>query len=253
MVSSRLERRPDYGQGSYRREISLRSEDGCVSGRLEDDFHAFGVSIRHDGRYVTEAEGDAGRFPWTTCSGAVDPLRRLIGMELSPRPGAVRDHTDSRAQCTHLLDLAGLAIALAARGGATRRYSLEVPDSVEGRSRPRLLRDGSEILVWELAAGRIAAPEPFVGQRAFGGGFTRWAERCLDPNLAEAAVVLQRACGIALGRMYDMDQTPGAWAFGAMAGPACHSFGPEHVNQARRMVGSARDFSRTPERLLVER
>ena len=46
-----------------------------IRGDMEDDFHRFGVTLRHDGERVVEVVGDGTRFPWTTCPSAVEPLR----------------------------------------------------------------------------------------------------------------------------------------------------------------------------------
>ncbi len=243
--------RSDYGRGIFRRCIRLRAQGSRVEGDLEDDFHRFGVRLDHDGRQVVRIQGAAGRYPWSACPGAVAPLQRLVGMRLATACSAARAWTDPRAQCTHLFDLAGLAIAHAAAGRRERRYEIEIPDRVDGRCHARLRRDGEALLDWEIERGSVVAPEPFAGRPSFGGGFARWAEATLAPDLAEAAVVLQRACGISLGRMWDMDQVPGAWVFGAMTSGACHTFQPGTVEGARRVVGSMRDFSATPEDLLT--
>jgi len=174
-----------------------------------------------------------------------------VGMPLAAAASAVRRRTDPRAQCTHLLDLAGLAVAHAAAGRERRGYEIEIPDRVEGRSHARLRRDGEALLDFEIDRGAIVSPAPFAGQPSFGAGFGRWAEATLAPDLAEAAIVLQRACGISMGRQWDMDQVPGAWAFGAMMGGACHTFGAGVVEGAHRVVGSMRDFTDAPERLLA--
>jgi hypothetical protein len=245
-----LEPRSDYGGGIFRRRIELRGAERCVQGDLEDDFHRFGVRLEHDGRQVVRISGSAGRYPWSTCPGALAPLERLVGMPLAAASSAVRRWTEPRAQCTHLLDLAGLAVAHAAAGRARRRYEVEIPDRVAGRSHARLRRDGAAFLDFEIEHGAIVSPKTFVGQASFGGGFGRWAEASLEPDLAEAAIVLQRACGIAMGRQWDMDQVPGAWVFGALTGGACHTFGARVVEDARRVVGSQRDFTEAPERLL---
>jgi hypothetical protein len=246
-----LQPRPDYGRGAFRRRIELRGAPACVEGDLEDDFHRFGVRVEHDGRQVVRIAGFARRHPWATCPGALSPLERLAGMPLAAAGSAVRRWTDPRAQCTHLLELAGLAVAHAAAGRTRRAYTIEIPDRVAGRSCARLARDGAPLLEFEIEHGAIVAPEPFAGQASFGGGFGRWAEATLEPDLAEAAIVLQRACGIALGRQWDMDQVPGAWVFGALTGGACHTFGARVVEDAARVVGSQRDFTATPERLLA--
>jgi hypothetical protein len=246
-----LHPRPDYGRGIFRRRIELQGTQTSVEGDLEDDFHRFGVRLEHDGRQVVRIAGVARRHPWATCPGALSPLERLAGMPLAAASSAVRRWTDPRAQCTHLLDLAGLAVAHAAAGRARRGYEVEIPDRVAGRSRARLARDGAALLEFEIEHGVIVYPEPFAGQASFGGGFGRWAEANLEPDLAEAAIVLQRACGIAMGRQWDMDQVPGAWVFGALTGGACHTFGARVVEDAARVLGSQRDFTDAPERLLA--
>jgi hypothetical protein len=243
--------RAGYGRGSYRRRILLRAESRRVTGDLEDDFHRFRVHVEHDGERIVRAEGEALRFPWTSCPGALVPLARLEGMGLLPSSRAAHEHTDPRAQCTHLFDLAGLAIASAARGTGTREYEIEVPDRVEARTRAVLRRDGQPFLHWEIERSRIVAPEPFEG-RSMGAGFLAWVQQALEPDVAEAALVLHRTCSISLGRLYDMDAVEGPSAFGVMAGGACYTFSPGTMEQARRVVASARDVSRSPEALLAD-
>lgn len=244
--------RTGYGHGIFRRHILLRSTGVCAEGDLEDDFHRFRVRIEHDGTRVTRAEADASRFPWTTCPGAVDPLRRLVGMPLARTSRAAHGHTDPRAQCTHLLDLAGLTIARAAAGRSRRSYEIAIPDRVGQRTRAILRRNGRGMLHFEIENATIVAPEPFAGRVIRGSAFSRWAEAALDPDLAEAAIALHRACSISIGRCYDMDAVAGAWLFGSMAGRACHTFQARTIDEARRVVGSFRDFSEAPEAPLSE-
>ena len=54
--------------GAFRRAILLRTlDEASVQGELEDDFHRFGVTLRHDGRAVTAVEGRSIRYPWSSC------------------------------------------------------------------------------------------------------------------------------------------------------------------------------------------
>ena len=108
--------------------------------------------------------GTSGRYPWSTCPGALAPLERLAGMPLAAASSAVRRWTEPRAQCTHLLDLAGLAVAHAAAGRVRRGYEVEIPDRVEGRSHARLRRNGEPLLDFEMERGTIVSPAPFAGQ-----------------------------------------------------------------------------------------
>lgn len=241
---------PGYGGGIYRRRIEIRSGEGVVRGELEDDFHRFGVVIRHDGRTVVEARGTAARFPWTTCPEAVSLLRELAGLPLTRSLRAVARARDPRRHCTHLFDLASLLVARAAAGGGDRIYDIEVPDAREGRSRARLWRDGAPLFAFEIRGLAIEGPEPFRGRR-LAGGFAEWAEEALEPDLAEAAQVLRRAVLIAGGRRFDMERMESAVPFASLTRGACYSFQPERIARALRNRGSVRDFSLRPAALLA--
>ena len=159
--------RDDYGSGCYRRCIVLEADGDTVRGELADDFHHFGVSLRHDGERALEVVGEDVRVPWTTCPGALEPLRRMEGAPLSR---AVRDllrHTSAREQCTHLHDLACLAVAHAARaaagGAAMRRYDAEVPDRVGDETHSVLRRDGAVLLRLRSQPRRRGGDQRFAG------------------------------------------------------------------------------------------
>lgn len=243
--------RDAYGTGIFRRRIRLRQEPGVASGELEDDFHHFAATVRHDGERVTGATGVASRYPWTTCPGAVDPLARLRGLALSRSLRSVARFTDPRAQCTHLFDLASLAVSLAASDRPGVLYDLAVPDRKDGATTITLHRDGELLLRWELEGIRIVSPDPFAGHNLAGGGFAAWSEAELDADTAEAAQVLRRGALIAMGRAYDMDQVPVARGFASAAGGSCYSFAPERVDDAKRVLGTMMDFTDAPEKLLA--
>src|SRR2546423_10980018 len=110
-------------------------------------------------------EAGARRPPWTACGGEGGMLDGLLGMPLSPDPQQVYRHTNGREQCTHLLDLAGLAAAHAARGIVAREYDAEVPCLDPAARRDAVLRtDGHEVLRWTLERNTIVAPATFAGQ-----------------------------------------------------------------------------------------
>ncbi|MDH5675076.1 MAG: DUF2889 domain-containing protein [Myxococcales bacterium] len=248
-----VRRRADYGSGAYRRRILLIAEGGEASGELEDDFHHFRARIVHDGERVVGACGEALRVPWTTCPGAVTQLLRLEGAPLSRSTRTLAAHTDARAQCTHLFDVAVLAVAFASGGQAGRRqYDVEVPDRKAGVTTATLHRDGELWLRWELRRFEITAPAPFAGRRLI-GGFGRWAHEQLEPELCEAAQVLQRAIYIATGRRSDFESMERAEEHLETMGAACHSFSSPQVERALRVKGSVRDFSARPGALLSAR
>jgi hypothetical protein len=227
----------------YRRRIALWTEDGLVRGSLVDDFHDFTVRLEHDGVHVLKIEGAARRIPWVTCPAAAVPLLRLEGMPLTRSLRQIARHTDPRAQCTHLFDLASLAVSFAASGAARRLYELAVPDRVGARTEATLSRDGSPALRWQIDAARVEDPPPFAGRSLAGGGFLEWVEAALDADLAEAAQVLRRAVVISYGRRFDFDRVPDARTFQNYAGGACFTFSPERVAEAVRVVGSVRDWT----------
>jgi hypothetical protein len=233
--------------GLYRRRLLTASGEGWSRAELEDDPHRYGVTLRHDGSCVTAIEGRALRTPWTACREAVALLDRLIGMELSPDPQEVYRHVDGRQQCTHLLDLAGLAVAHAARGITRREYEAELPCLDPGARRDAVLRtDGRETLRWTLQRNAIHAPALFAGQDV--AALMPWAKACLvDRDRLEAVWVLRRAVFVAGNRFFDLDRMARASDTGHVSG-ACHVFTPGVAQRALRVAGATRDFSdpRTP-------
>jgi hypothetical protein len=250
-----LPAREDYGRGRYRRCIVLEARGREVRGELADDFHHFAVRVVHDGARATAVEGEDVRVPWVTCPGAVAPLRRMEGAPLGRSLADLERHTDARAQCTHLHDLACLALAHAARveagGAARRRYDVAVPDRVGGVAEATLARDGAPLSTWRIEGSALtgATPSALDGMPLRGAGF-RAHLRGLDDDLAEAAWVFRRAVFIALGRQHDFDRMEGAWRFARLVGPSCHTFDPARVDRAHRVLGSVRDFSASAEGIL---
>ena len=240
-----------YPSGSYRRRIRMTAspDHAAVTAELEDDFHHFRVTVAHDGARVTGVVGAGVRFPWSTCPFAAERLEPLVGMPLSTRSTAVGDVVSARDNCTHMFDLAGLAVAHATRGGDRRQYDVAVSDPIDHRRQATLDRDGEALLAWVVDDHTILEPSPFGGQ-ALRGGFLAWAEAALDPDTAEAAIVLRRACHIAHGRIQDLDVYDDASPLLPIMSGACFTFQPERAPGARRMKGTIRDFTAAPERLL---
>ena len=244
--------------GWYRRRIRLvNDEPGLVRGGLEDDFHYFRVAVRHDGAVVTGIEVEAFRWPWTTCPDAGHELQLLVGMPLSPRCLAVGDHANPRLQCTHQFDLTGLAIAHATRNKRVRQYDVEVPFGAQRGSGSQhahdvhLRRDGEPFLTWTLEQSGCTAPEPFASA-PWRGGFLRWADEHLDPDTAEAAIVLRRACDISFGRGANLEGVRVASELGIAGSGVCYTFQEETARVAFRQLGTIRDFDGRVDDLLAE-
>ena len=237
--------------GVYRRRIRITTSSGEARADLEDDPHRYAVTVQHDGEQVTGVQGIALRTPWSLCRDAVSVLDRLVGMPLSPDPQAVFRQTNGRAQCTHLFDLAGLAVAHAARGTARRQYDLDTPCfDTRAPRQARLNVDGQERLVWTLQRTAIVAPQPFAGHDL--QTMMPWAKaRFVDRDTLEAVIVLRRAVFISGNRIYDLDRMSDAAATGHVSG-ACYVFQHGVAEHARRQLGSTLDFSDTPHALLAD-
>jgi hypothetical protein len=227
--------------GSFRRRIVVthRSTDegGEARAVLEDDFHHFRVMVRHDGTQVTTVTAEALRSPYSACPAAARELQRLAGMVLEPIASAVSRATPATEHCTHLLDLAGLAVAAAALRRPQCQYDIEVPDRLEGRTQARLARDGQPWLAWDLLETSIASPARYAGV-SLRDGLARWALSALPPDEAEAAIVLRRCALISLGRQKALDAQVHAVPTGL-----CYAQQPDRATQALRIVGSTWDFS----------
>ena len=211
------------------------------------------MSLRHDGARVVAVEGEGHRYPWTTCPSAVEPLRALVGAPLTTKLSALGEHGVARRNCTHLFDLSGLAIAHAARGDTGKRqYDVAIDDRDGKRTQPEVWRDGELVLTWELNGRQLLGPPPFEGV-SLRGGFIAWAEATLEPDEAEAASILRRACDISLGRVMDLDMFETAEMLGEQVHGTCHSFQPEMLTQAVRVKGQTRDFTDDADALLRDR
>lgn len=228
--------------GAYRRAIRLKAEAGQVEAEIEDDFHHFAVTVRHDGDHVTEATGRAVRYPWSQCPMATGALAGLRGLPIGPDATAVYRHVDPLGQCTHMLELAGLAIAQAARGPGARRYDVAVTDAVDGRVDAELLCDGAPLARWVLQDGVIAEPAERHGQRP--AEFRSRMLLTLPPPEAETLLILRRAIALAGSRGWDVDRFPTAAAM--QRDPACFVFRAGVAERAPRRHGSVRDFSNGP-------
>jgi hypothetical protein len=237
-----------YGEGIYRRRIRLATvEPGVVRAELEDDYHHFRCTLTYADGVVTGCEGEAVRHPWTTCPGAMGLLRSLVGTPLDARSTAILGRVRGNEHCTHLVDLAGLAIAHAYARRDRRDYDITVPDRVGTRCEPVLARDGEVILHWVVDGATIVDPPRFAGIGVT-GGFREFVERELDVDTAEAAVVLRRGTMISWGRSMQLDDVAVAAELDMLG--SCHTFTAGTAEHAERERGSTLDFTDAPDRLL---
>jgi hypothetical protein len=232
---------------TFRRRVEIVSHGngarGEVRAALEDDFHHFRVCANYYDGVLRQIDGEALRFPYTACPQAIDQLDLLLGMPITRIAHSVTRQTDAQHQCTHLLDLAGLAIASAARTTPARRYDIQVPQRIDDHTQPTLQCDGAELLMWCVRGTAIEGPGPFAGIN-LREGMARWALNHLSEELAEAALLLRRCTLISMGRMYNLDAQEHASSTGR-----CFSQQPQRAMQALRMKGSTWDFSESQDLL----
>ncbi len=240
----------------YRRLIDIEAASaGEVTAWMEDNFHHFAVRLRHAGGKVASVDVLSRRTPWSTCAAASAKLQALVGQNLVARSSAIGGMLSMRMQCTHMFDLAGLALAAAASGIAHRVYQASVtlrqPLPVKGaphtgRCEAVLCRDGEAVLHWIIEDEMIVSPEP----RSLLRGFRAWTET-LPICEAEDALVLRRAVDVSGGLSVDLDSIASPLELDLPA--VCHSYQPEQAALARRHKGMSRNFSSGFETMLADR
>ena len=211
---------------------------GRVSSEVEDDYHCMGVTIHHDGRVATKIESVMQRVPWTTCPGAVAQLEQTFtGVPLA----GFAARGQKKANCTHLHDLAVLAAAHAS-DSSPLVYDLLVSDPIDGRRRAEIRRNGTWVLGWTVADGRIAEPEELAGV-AF-DNMRSWVDS-LDPQRQEAARLLRWGTILAHGRTIAWERQSDS---SRLPIGNCYTFQPERAAITKR-IGKIRDFSQGPQPL----
>lgn len=244
---------PRYGTGLYRRRIRLTRTGRHVLGELEDDCHGFRVSLQHDNSVVTALAGEVLRAPLSTCPGAVTPLQSLVGLALDAPVSSIIASVNPRSNCTHLYDLSLLAMAHVSHPDPVRVYDVEVVDQPTDGSpaRAEVFLNGRSCHCWWVDRARIVEPLAYAGRPVL-GGFAAWANDAFAGPAREAAFVLSKGIFVACSRLYDMSGIGGqpALQHTYMLG-ACYSYSKGVVEQAIRNHNTVRDFSTTPEDLLV--
>jgi hypothetical protein len=245
----RRRRNANYGEGIYRRRLALHGSRRRVEAQLEDGPHGFRLRLCHDGHVVTALESQALRFPFNTCPGAIDALQPLLGTPLDVDAAALRRIIDPGNNCTHLHDLATLALAHARRSRSSRVYDIEVPDERDGQTTVRVALNGVTVHDWRVRDQHVVGPDAVAGGPLL-AGFYRWAISRFSGDQLEAATIAQRGYFVAQARRYDFASAAGAPASDdQMPQGACYSYNHGVVEHALR-TGTVRDFSNCPELLL---
>ncbi|HVN42278.1 MAG TPA: DUF2889 domain-containing protein [Steroidobacteraceae bacterium] len=240
---------PAYGHGIFRRGVRLAVASGEVKVDLEDGNHAFRMVLRHDGSRITAIDTEAVRHPFTTCPEAGKSVQVLVGRPLEA-VREVRRLIETPTGCTHLTDMAGLAIAHVKEPGLRRLYEIAVDDECDARTRARIGCDGQPIHDWTIVRHLICEPKPLAG-RPLMKGFHAWAATEFLGLALEAATMLQRGYFVAQSRRYSASPASEHPAISdAMPEGVCYSYTTPAVQRAQRIDGSRRDFTNDTDALL---
>ena len=223
---------PNFGNGSCVRRISLRSEGSVVQGHLADNFHEMRCVVGHDTGLVTRITSEAVRIPTTACPAAAGQIQSFTGLPVgTPTREFYRDGR-GRHHCTHLLDLAVLAIGHAAKPASTVTYEAVVPDEVDEPVTITIARNGQLVHRWLIREGIIVEPAQLSG-KTLDKGFASWATIVLDRDALDAATILARTWLVAIGRRYLPTLAAGRPALDnpGMLG-RCYAYSMPHVANA---------------------
>lgn len=227
----------------FHRTIEVTVSRGETLVELEDDYHRFGLVVRHESGKVAAIDAEAGRHPWSTCAMAPAMIAKLVGTPISGNLLDLMAGQPVRDHCTHLLDMACLAIAATAWGG-DRRYDITADVYPGSRQDMQLAVGGIPCIAWTVSQGMIVSLGAHRGL-SVRGGFADWArvERC-EKKLADL-FILRRAVMVSSGRREKLTaETPADVP--SKAG-ACFAFQSERAALGRRVPGwveSIDDYAR---------
>lgn len=147
-------------------------------------------------------EGAAIRIPTTGCPQAVTILRELEGRPIDVDGQTLYSGRQAFRHCTHLYDLAVIAIRHATLPQRSVVYDAIVPDETDGPVSISIRHDDRVVHRWLVREGIILEPYALLG-RTLDKGFAAWARDafCQGDDL-ETAMVLARTWLIAIGRRY---------------------------------------------------
>lgn len=221
--------------------MRLRHGDGTVSGTLSDNNHAMWVRLHHSGGAVTAIDGGFHRWPTTGCLGAAGVLQELVGSPIAATRAELVAGGRARRNCTHLYDLALLALAMAKRPLGDRLWDAVVPDAVDGGTIASIALDEVRVLRWPLR-DQIIVPDNDAPQSLL-SGFTPWALARYSGDALEGAHILRMAAFTARARAHITDDQPRPLRDFPERRGACFAYSPPQVDEAIHRLNVVRDFS----------
>ncbi len=191
------------------------------------------VALEHDGEVITRVVPQMDRWPWLNCPGA----KAVVERTFAGKPIRSADPRESkRLNCTHLYDLAELAVRHAFDEKPTV-YDIAVSDPVDGRNRAEFRKNGELKLAYELVSDVVQTPNAAKGLHLL--KLRDWT-MSLSGDEREWARILQWVSLIAHSRQME-------WDLGSLPDPqmkaSCFNYQPESRASTYR-VGPRHDFSR---------
>ncbi|MDF8331662.1 hypothetical protein [Novosphingobium cyanobacteriorum] len=234
---------PAFGTGVFRRRIRLDGRAGVVVVQLDDNCHAMWLRLEHDGARVKDVVGDLTRFPTTGCPSAPAGLRVLKDKPLNAPQAALYSGGGPVGTCTHMFDLAVLAMAHAQRDPGLRTWDVIVPDMVDGITTASVELDGRPLHRWRVEERLVIAPGLEADPQPLFHKFRPWAERHFSGDALEAALVLRMGLFVSRARFYITDAREIPLTEMAMREGSCHAYSRPQIESSHVLLGTVRDFS----------
>lgn len=250
-LNGKVAKNPNYGNGIFRRRIQLVKAGLSVEVVLEDCSHAMSLNMHHNDTHIVSMAGIVKRGPVTSCQSAPEKLQDFIGLSLHNDLNHYRRLAPANSHCTHLHDMALLAIEHSQQKQTTHQFDIAVADEQEGLIKCEIQLDGEIVHRWSIRNAHIETPTKYRGQAVF-KGFIAWANQHFEESALRCAFALQRGILVAGARRWDMASVAGepADTFGPGLG-VCYSYSQDRQKNSLRSHNPTRDFTHTPEQLLT--
>lgn len=226
---------------TYTRRIVVSPGPTAIDAEMEDHHHHFRVHLDLVDGVISGVSTTAVRSPWSTCATGATAIASLVGLSLDDAFEPRTWGADRSVHCTHVADLALLAVRHGRDVEALRYDVRVVPAAAESRTAV-LEHRGAGGMRWELSGQVITGPQPFDRLSLGRDQFLPWIRSSLAPAQIEYAMVLRRAATIAVGNAFDLDD----YATAGDVHPAdqtCHTYRREIAFTARRKRGTSRALS----------
>ena len=241
----------NFGSRTSRRKVRLASDGGRVIAQFSDIYHEMSCEVFHDGETIQSISGAMSRVPTSLCQGATQVLEMLTGAPLDADLSEFYGGSRAKQQCTHLYDLAVMAIRHCRREGE-RIYEAEVPDMV-GVVDVSIRCNGKPVHQWRIKDERIVVPVELSGKPVI-KGFMSWAHKIYsDPDKLEAALILSRTIFIARGRRFSIASGRGHTldTHKTLEG-SCYAYQPARASSGHYLGTNERDFSKAIELKIIK-